>query len=57
MGPLGESGAPSVGKDRVMWKANTFKVVAPVYVGKGPMSWPPQASSECTDHMLEIWAQ
>jgi hypothetical protein len=43
--------------ERVMWKANTSKVVAPICVGKGPMSWPSQASSECTDHMLEIWAQ
>jgi hypothetical protein len=37
-----------------MQKVNTSKVVALVRVGQGPMGWPPQASIERTDRMLEI---
>jgi hypothetical protein len=37
-----------------MWKADTFKVVAPACVGYGPMGSPPWASVECTDRMMLI---
>jgi hypothetical protein len=39
----------------VMWKANTYKVVAPACVDEGLMGWPPRASIERTDQMLKIW--
>jgi hypothetical protein len=40
-----------------MWKVSIFKVVASACVSYGLMGWPPRASFECADHMVEIWAQ
>jgi hypothetical protein len=40
--------------ESVMWQAEISKVVAPDCVGEEPMCWPPQASIECTNHILEI---
>jgi hypothetical protein len=37
-----------------VWKAGTFKAVAPVCVGYGPMGCPLRASIERTDRMLVL---
>jgi hypothetical protein len=36
----------------VIWKDDTSKVVAPVYVSYEPRGWYPRASIEHTDRML-----
>jgi hypothetical protein len=40
-----------------MWKAGTFKAIAPTCVSEESMDWPPRASIERTDRMPVIWAR